>query len=461
MTGHKQAQLATLHVPEEPAAERAILGAVLAAPEALSEAQGVIGSSDFYNQQHGMIFAAMARVAASGREPDLILTEQELRQAGEIERVGGVSYVAALAGELPDTENVRHYATLVRNARRRRTLQTLGLDLVRQTSDPGDHTDDILDDAGRRVAELSGDSGDDGSVELSEAISKELERTRAEVSGEPEPRIETGIPGLDTLLRGMRPGQLIVLAARTAVGKTALALQVALHGAITRRRSVVFVSLEMSRQELAQRALAQTAGLAFWRVRDGKLDGGRWAGEGGDWPTVEAARDRLNGAALQIIDRGCLTPDAIRARCRGRQLHRGLDLVVVDYLQLLRSGERHGGRTEEVGAISRGLKLLARDLGVPVLALSQLNREPEKRDDGRTPLDGGRAKGEPRLSDLRESGSIENDADAVILLHRRVEGADHEIRNATAILAKNRQGPTGRVPLLFEPRCFQFSEGKS
>ena len=338
MRAHKEAQPNSVHIPMEPAAERAILGAILAAPDRLTEAQEVVTAADFHDQRHGMIFAAMSRVAASGREPDLILTEQELRQAGEIKGVGGVSYLAELGGELPDTENVRHYATLVRNARTRRTLQTLGLDLVRQTSDPGDHTDDILDDAGRRLAELSGDSGDGGSVELSEAVNQELERARAEALGVPEPRIETGIPGLDNLLRGMHPGQLIVLAARTAVGKTAFALQVALHEAIARCRSVVFVSLEMSRQELAQRTLAQTAGLAFWRVRDGKLDGNRWAGEGGDWPTVEAARDRLNGAALQIIDRGCLTPDAIRARCRGRQLRKGLDLVVVDYLQLLRSG---------------------------------------------------------------------------------------------------------------------------
>ena len=440
-------------------AERAVLGAILQSDGALGEVVGILAPAEFGDDRHAAIFRAMLELAEAGRPRELTLLVDQLEATGNLDRAGGIAYVASLGDELPDPAAAEHYAELVAQASRRRSLRRIGLELQGAAADPEARVGDVIEDAGEALAKLAAGRGDRGAAEAFDAAGAALEAIRRECDGGAGAGITTGLATIDADLGPMRPGQLIVPAARTGVGKTALVLQWAHHAAVVLRESVVVFSLEMSRRELAMRLLAQEAGVALWRLQRGKLVNPRWDDVGGDWPAVEAAREVLRGSRLLLVDSGCQTVAAIRARCRARQIQCGLDLVFVDYLQLLGSGERHGNRTEEVSAISRALKLMAGELGVPVVAVSQLNREPERRSDGSAVTGLERTRGEPRLSDLRESGSIENDADAVILLHRRLEGLPHEVRAAVAILAKNRHGPTGRYPLIFDPERVCFEPG--
>ncbi len=437
-------------------AERAILGAVLhAGVRAYADAADHVGADDWSEERHRLIWQACGHIVEHGSEPDLITITEALRRSGGLADAGGVAYVAELTEGLPDPGNVSQYAELVHDAAIRRGLRSLAVEVQGQVANDCDDTRDIAESASARLADMLVRSDAAAEVFAHDVARSELDRAKRERAGGAQGvRIDTGILGLDRVLDGMRGGQLIILAARTSVGKTALGLQIAANAA-RHGAGVLVASIEMAREELVHRLLSQMTGVESWRIRDGRL-----MFNGQDWgDAVEGAAAELRSWRLTIADRGCGTLPLLRSRCRARQLRSGLALVVVDYLQLMRSGERHGGRVEEVSAISRGLKLLAMGLGVPVLALSQLNRESEKRNDGQVPSAAVRSSAEPRLSDLRESGSIENDADKVILLHRRVEGDLAAIMPTVAILAKHRQGPTGRIALRYVAHATRFEEG--
>jgi len=438
-------------------AERAVLGAVLWRPQVYGDIAQIVSEKDFSNDAHRVIWRVAADMINNGDIPDVVTLPPALEAAGLMNQAGGVSYVAGLWDELPDVANAAHYANLVREASLRRALTRLSVELAGAAGDQTIQVAEILDAASARLAKLQG-AGFDGKAEesLGDVAAEEMDRIKREANGEAGEALMTGFDQLDQRLRGLRGGQLIIIGARPGVGKTSFALNIGINVALAGKR-VLFISLEMSREELARRALCMLSRVGGGRLARGGV-GSPYAEQ--DWVSAQYALDQLRVAHIVLVDREHVTPGQIRSRCRSLQLRGGLDLLIVDYLQLMRSGERHGGRVEEVGAISRNLKLLARDLEVPIIAPCQLNREMEKRADPRALPTEGRSKGEPRMADLRESGSIENDADVVILLHRIVEGGEAEIRDCAAIIAKQRTGPTGRLVFRFDPPTCRFEEGR-
>lgn len=441
-------------------AERAVLGALLANPNRMADIDSILSRTDFTDDRHRTIYLALAEMLSDGAEVDEVSLFSWLSAAGKLDAAGGALYIGSLRDELPDVPNLPHYAGIVADLSLRRRLERIGKDLtVASTSTMP--AGDALETVTRSIAEVQGRREESNSATIGDAAREELGRMRAEVEQRHSSAtwVATGLDRLDASLGGLRPGQLVIVGARTSVGKTALGLQVALHAGLVQNKRVLFLSLEMSTEEIARRAIAQTSRVSYGRLQHVNLDDPRWPETHGNWQAVERAVADLQQAGVTIVDSGTVTPSSLRSRCRLQQMRGGLDLVVVDYLQLMSSGERHDSRASEVGAISRGVKWLARDLRVPVLALCQLNREPEKRDTGAGgPVGQGKGRGEPRLSDLRESGSIENDAHAVLLLHRRVEGTWEEVSTAVAILAKNRTGATGRWPLSYDPPTCRFEE---
>ena len=439
--------------------ERAVLGALLHSPRSLADIDSIIRAEHFTDPQNAVLYIAIVDMLADGIDPDEVSLIRWLGDHGLLASAGGAGYVSQLRDDLPDTGNIAHYAKLVAATAERKALHRFGQTVQALAASSATSTE-AIELAEREFLRLRSNGQDDrGEVTIGEAAQTELGRLRAENSGSAVNWPRLGFEPLDDLLGGLRPGQLVVIGARTSVGKTAMGLQVALHTALVQSKRVLFVSLEMSREQLARRAMAMTARVSLGRLTHANLDDYRWQETGGYWPAVERSVLDLQQAGITIVDLGHATPGALRARCKAAQFRGPLDLVVVDYLQLMRSGEKHSGRVEEVGAISRSLKLAARELGVPILALCQLNRDAAKRDDGKAAYEA-KTISEPRLSDLRESGSIENDADAVILLHRQIEGEHIRITSALAILAKNRTGPTGRVTMAYDLTTCRFEGAK-
>lgn len=453
-------QTTTIEMPVDQGAERAVLGALLYSPEAWGVVAPILRPSDFFSDAHRVIYAALGDMLDNGMHPDVVTLPAVLRDTKQLDAAGGVSYVSGLADDLPDVGNIGHYAGIVRAASVRRSLIRIGMEAI-GLAQQEETADGALDAVSDRLAELQGRRSDGGLVALGAAVHDELLLMRSEAEGTAPAGILTGITVLDDRLRGLKPGHLIVIGSASGVGKTSLALTIAINVAVEQGKAVLYVSLEMGADELSRRALAIHADISEWALTHGRRQARFDEQDGGDWGHAAWSASQLDRARFHIADSGHVTPGQLRGRCRALQLRGGLDLVIVDYLQLMVTGQRHGNRTEEVSALSRGMKLLARDLGVPVICLSQISREPERRAaqaSKQQPTEG-RQPGEPRLSDLRESGSIGSDANTVLLLHRKTEGTDDEICHAVCIIAKQRSGPTGRVNLRFKPSTCRFSGG--
>lgn len=448
-------------LPADLVAERAVLGALLAVPSVWGVVSPIVRPSDFFSDAHRVLYATIGEMVASRANPDFVTVPAWLRDTGQLDAAGGVGYVSGLVDELPDVPNAAEYAAIVRQASTRRALMRLGQDAIALAAREVTATQ-ALDEVSDRLAELQARRADGMLVRLGEVAHEELRLLRAEAMGEAPSGLPTGIASLDSKLHGLKAGQLIVIGADTGVGKTSLAMGIALHAAVELGKIVLYVSLEMSAAELAHRALAMHSGVSEWRLLHGRHQGRLDDELGGDWGMAAWSAAELDRAHFHIADGGHVTPGQLRGRCKALQLRSGLDLVVVDYLQLMTTGQRHGNRTEEVSALSRAMKMLARDLGVPVICLSQISRAREQRGAaaGTKPRpEGMPAPDEPRLSDLRESGSIANDADVVLLLHRKTEGNDEETRRALCIVAKARSRGTGRVVLRFDGPTTRYTDG--
>ncbi|MFN8640089.1 MAG: replicative DNA helicase [Dehalococcoidia bacterium] len=431
--------------PHDLDAERAVLGGLLIRPDGLDEVDGVLRSADFFRHAHACIYDAIVAVRAKGEPIDLLLVQHELG-VERLAAAGGPAYLASLVDGVPRSTNVAYYAGIVRALATRRAFLCLIRDVEAQAEADEESTDDIRDRTIAALAELGRLDDGGGFVTMStltDALLARLQESTPQRIGVP-----TGFSDLDALLGGLKPANLIYLAARPSVGKTAFALDMAL--AMSRAgRTVGVVSIEMSCEELMMRIAAQAASVDSYRLQHSRLSSR-------DYGRVGQVVNELAVLPLAIDDSSAVTIADVRSRARRWKAQHGLDCLMIDYLQLIRParagrGERVAGtRTEELGAISHALKALAKELHVPVLCLSQLSRECERRADHR-----------PVLSDLRDSGDLEQDADVVLFLHRESmfggQPTPHgQPDQAECLVAKNRNGPRGSVSLTFVPEYVSF-----
>ncbi|MEW6173840.1 MAG: replicative DNA helicase [Bacillota bacterium] len=419
--------------PQNIDAEQAVLGAVILDPEVIHRVVDLVRPEEFYQESHRLIFETMLDLDDAGTPIDIITLVEGLRQKGHLERAGGASYIAALADVVPTTAHTEHYARLVAEKALLRTLiqvSTRIRDLGYEAEADPNH---LLNEAERLIlglAQAKGMSSFASIKSILEAALKHIEdvyKTQGQMLGQ-----STKFTELDRLLSGLWPQDLIILASRPSMGKTSLALSIALNVAKS-EVPVGFFSLEMSKEQLVQRLLAAEAKVDHKRLRTAQL-------EDEDWQKLTEAADRISAAPVYIDDTPALSAREIRARAKRLKAERGLGLIVIDYLQLMQSARRTENRQQEIADISRSLKGLAKELDVPVLALSQLSRAVEQRQEKR-----------PVMSDLRESGSLEQDADVIMFIYReeyyRKETEKKGI--AEVIVAKQRNGPVGSVELAF------------
>jgi len=431
--------------PHSLEAEQSVLGAILIDRETIIEIAEFLQPEDFYRQAHGTIFRSMLELFERREPVDLVTVSETLERSEDLEQVGGRSYLSQLSNQTPTAVHAVQYARIVeRKAVLRNLIGAAGKIAGIGYEDPAE-IQEAIDRAESELFQVSNRRITAGFSQLKELLHNAYDRLdylhahRGELSG-----ISSGFMDLDQLTTGFQRSDLIVVAARPSVGKTSFALNIAEHVAVREKKTVGVFSLEMSKEQLVLRLLSSVANIDSKRLRSGFL-------EELDFARIAPAMNDLSEAALYIDDTPTITSMELRTKARRLQAESGLDLVIVDYLQLMQASttNRDANRVQEVSEISRGLKALARELSVPVIALSQLSRQPEMRESK-----------EPRLSDLRESGAIEQDADLVVFLWREKEKAgeeadiDGEVINVK--LAKHRNGPTGDIQLWFRKSQTRF-----
>jgi replicative DNA helicase len=437
-------------LPYNPDAERSVLGAILLDNHALNAAVELLRAEDFFLEQHRRVYSRMLALGERQRAIDLVTLAEDLERSGELEAAGGGAYLAQLVDGVPRVTHVEHYARIVKEKALLRGLIHATEAIQQQALEAEGSAEDILDRAETLIFQLAEDRIRAGLVGARELVRESYGRLERMLSEGPKlTGLSTGYRQLDELTSGLQPSELVILAARPSMGKTSLALNVAENVAVGLpavagdRKPVAVFSLEMSKESLLMRLLASRARLDMHQLRTGHL--GKEA-----WRRMAAVLTELGEAPLWIDDAGSTTVMEIGAKSRRLKRDKGLGLVIVDYLQLIASRGRFGNRTEEVSAISRSLKGLAKELQVPILVLSQLTRAPE------------REERRPQLADLRESGAIEQDADVVMFIHRpnfyRPELPEEERRKAELMIAKQRNGPTDRIHLVFFERFTRFEE---
>ncbi len=418
--------------PHSRESEESVIGAVLLSEEAVNEVMDRINPEDFYIPAHQSIFEAMRELFNTNQAIDVVTVAEELRRKGELEKIGGVQYLTRLVDIVPSTSNVAYYAGVVEEHAKRRELIRAGASITDYAFTIDDDITAVLDRSEQAVLGVAERRASQTLIEVGPMLTDILEQIEImEQQGSDIVGLETGFTDLDRLLGGLRPANLVVIAARPAMGKSSLAMGVAMHVAKQGKPVAVF-SLEMSKEELTHRMLSMEARVDSRKLQTGQL--------GDLWSRVTTAAGKMYQRPIFIDDSPVVSVTDIRAKCRRLKRKKGLGLVVVDYLQLMQAS-RAENRVQEISEITRGLKNLARELDVPIIACSQLNRAVEQREDKR-----------PRLSDLRESGSIEQDADIVMFIyrHEKYHPEDTDKRGIAEInVEKHRAGPSGRVELTF------------
>jgi len=433
-------------LPHNLDAERSILGAVLLDNHSLNAAVEKLRSEDFFLPQHRQIFQRMIQLAEHQQAIDVVTLMDDLARRGELDSAGGVAYLSQLADGLPRATNVEHYARIVKEKSVLRNLAFSAAAIQEQALAAGDDADVILDRAESTIFQIAEDRVRAGLIGVKELVRDNFERLERIFSeGRRITGLATGYPGLDNETAGLQPSELVILAARPSMGKTALALNIAENVAVRNREPVAVFSLEMSKESLLLRMLASEARVDAHKFRTGHM--GR-----DDWNKITRALTSLGDAPLWIDDSASSTVLEMGAKARRLKRDRGLKLMIVDYLQLVvpTNTGRGTNRQEEVSSISRALKGLAKELKVPVIVLSQLTRAPE------------REERKPQLSDLRESGAIEQDADVVLFINRpnfyKTDLPEEDRAKAELIIAKQRNGPTGNLNFVFLARHTRFEE---
>ena len=429
--------------PHDIEAEQAILGCMLTDKDSVISAIEVLKEDAFYREDNRAIYAAILSLYAKSEPIDIITVKAELVESGRFERVGGLEYLASLPERVPTTANVDKYIKIVDEKAMLRNLINSANELVALGFNETEEVDQIMDMAEKKIFDLSQKKNAKGYTHLKDVLVEsfakleELYNQKGRLSG-----ISTGFSDLDLKTSGLHNSDLIIVAARPAMGKSAFAINIATNVAIQSSKSVAIFNLEMSKDQVGNRILCSEAMVDSNKIRTGQI-------EDDDWVKLASTLGRLSDAPIYIDDTAGISIMEIRAKCRKLKLERDIGLVVIDYLQLIQgSGTKNSSREQEISEISRSLKILAKELDIPVIALSQLSRSVEKRDDKR-----------PMLSDLRESGAIEQDADIVMFLYRDdYYNEDSEKKNvAEVILAKHRGGSTGTVDLAWLPSYTKFA----
>ncbi|MDX6511800.1 MAG: replicative helicase [Gaiellaceae bacterium] len=430
--------------PQNPEAEESVLGAMMLSPGAIGAVSEILDASDFYRESHGRIYRAALGLYAKGEPVDAITLTDELEERGELDGVGGRVRIHELAALVPATANAGHYARIVREMSTLRGLISAGGEIARLGWERPGETALLVDKAEQVIFELAQNRVTSEFAHIESLLKESFERiTQLYEAGVDVTGVPSGFRDIDRLTSGFQPGNLIILAARPSMGKSALGLCIAANLAVRVGTPVAIFTLEMSKSEVTQRLMCSEAKVESGRLRTGKL-------AVDDWPRLTAACDKLAKAPIYVDDSGSITMMEIRSKARRlKSKVPNLGLIIVDYLQLMTSGASSENRVQEVSQISRNLKVLARDLDVPILAMSQLSRAVEQRHDKR-----------PILSDLRESGSIEQDADLVMFVYRDEYYNDESDQQGLAevILAKHRNGPTGLEKLSFLKRYAKFAD---
>ena len=429
--------------PHDIEAEQAILGCMLTDRDSVINAIEVLKEDAFYREDNRAIYAAILSLYSKSEPIDIITVKAELVETGNFERIGGLEYLAGLPEKAPTTANVDKYIKIVDEKAMLRNLISSANELVALGYDETEEVDSIMDMAEKKIFDLSKKKNTKGYTAIKDVLVEsfakleELYNQKGHLSG-----TSTGFLDLDYKTSGLHDSDLIIVAARPAMGKSAFAINIATNVAVQSGKGVAIFNLEMSKDQVGNRILCSEAMVDSNKIRTGQI-------EDDDWVKLASTVGKLSEAPIYIDDTAGISIMEIRAKCRKLKLERDIGLVVIDYLQLVQgSGKRNASREQEISEISRSLKILAKELNIPVIALSQLSRSVEKRDDKR-----------PMLSDLRESGAIEQDADIVIFLYRDdYYNEDSEKKNiAEVILAKHRGGSTGTVDLAWLPSYTKFA----
>jgi replicative DNA helicase len=427
--------------PQNIDAEQCAIGSVLLESNAAFEVIDILVEDDFYRDAHKKIFIAIKNLSDRNEPVDLVTLQEELKKANSLEAVGGITYLSELLATVPTAANAAYYAKIVKDKAMERRLLTTCTNIISDIYNSGLDTETLVGDAESKIYSIKEEKTQSGYLLVADAIKgyfkkiEDLYQKGEEIVG-----VSTGYKEIDDITGGFKPGQLIIIAARPGLGKTALAINFARNCSIKDDKSVAIFSLEMTKDEVLGRLIGGEARIDIKKINTGKI-------EENDWGRLTDAISRLSEASIFIEDSSAITASEIRSRCRRMKARHGkLDMIIVDYMQLMRpsSSSKSQNREQEIAEISRTLKLIAKEMNVPVIALSQLNREVDKRNDKR-----------PFLSDLRESGAIEQDADIIMFIYRE-ELYSSDTGVCEIIVAKNRSGPQGRAKLTWLSRYTSF-----
>lgn len=428
--------------PNDILAEQAVLGAMLVDKDAVIASIEVLKSEDFYREDNKEIYAAMLELYSIGKSIDMITLKDQLTLRGTLDKVGGISYIASLVDNVPAVSNVENYIKIVEEKSVIRNLIKTANEIIRNSYSGTEDVDALVEQAEKRIFDVVQERNSRGYASIREILInvfdeiEEISKSGQSISG-----LESGFIDLDAKTSGLNKSALLIVAARPAMGKSAFVLNIASYVARHQKTPVMIFNLEMSKEEVTKRILCAESEVDSTKVKNATL-------ESEDWLKLGEASGRLSDMPIYIDDTPGLTSAELRVKCRKAKLEKNIGLVIIDYLQLMESKNKSSSRQQEVSEISRSLKILAKELNIPVIALSQLSRATESRTDHR-----------PMLSDLRESGSIEQDADIVMFLHREdYYDANTEKKNvAEVIIAKNRSGSTGTVELAWIPEYTKFA----
>ncbi|MED9948303.1 MULTISPECIES: replicative DNA helicase [Peptostreptococcales] len=429
--------------PHSVESEQSILGSILLDKDAIITVAETITPSDFYKDAHRVIYESMMALNNKNEPIDMVTLTDELRKRGYLDDIGGVTYLTSLSTIVPTTSNVKYYADIVKEKSVLRQLIKASNDIINLGYGSGESAENVLDFAEKKIFDISQERTNDDFKPINQVLMdtydmiESIYSNKSDVTG-----VTTGFKDLNKKINGLQRTDLILVAARPAMGKTAFALNLVQNAAIKGNASVAVFSLEMSKEQLAQRMIAAQSNVELKKMKTGTLNDA-------DWPRIISAMAVMSDAKIFIDDTPGIKINELRSKCRKLKMEQGLDLVMIDYLQLMESDSKNESRQQEISKISRSLKILAKELDCPVVALSQLSRAPEQRADHR-----------PVLSDLRESGAIEQDADIVMFLYRdEYYHSDSEKKDlAEVIIAKNRHGETGSVELVWMGSIQRFGD---